>query len=68
MSPKPFGSWRSSEELEAISLILKNDGSHYWIEAKGYMDAKSKTKIKRFNKYYPNEELRIIKHEDLLKI
>jgi len=48
--------------------VHKNDGSHYWIEAKGYMDAKSKTKIKRFNKYYPNEELRIIKHEDLLKI
>lgn len=48
--------------------VHRIDGTHYWIEAKGYMDSKSKTKIKRFNKYYPNEELRIIKREDLLKI
>lgn len=36
------------------------DGSHYWVEVKGYMDSKSATKIKRFNKYHPEEELRII--------
>lgn len=40
--------------------VIRLDGTHYWAEVKGYMDAKSKTKIKRFNKYYPNEELRII--------
>jgi len=39
------------------------DGSHYWIEVKGYMDAKSKTKIKRFRKYYPNEKLIIYDKE-----
>jgi hypothetical protein len=33
------------------------DGTHWWAEVKGYMDAKSKTKIKRFKKYYPNERL-----------
>lgn len=37
--------------------VIRNDGSHYWIEVKGYLDAKSKTKIKRFKKYYPQEEL-----------
>lgn len=36
------------------------DGTHEWIEVKGYMDAKSKTKIKRFAKYYPQERLRIV--------
>ena len=40
--------------------IIRNDGSHYWAEVKGYMDAKSNTKIKRFRKYYPEEELFII--------
>ena len=36
------------------------DGSHYWVEVKGYMDQKSQTKIKRFRKYYPDENLRIV--------
>ena len=40
--------------------VILPDGSHYWAEVKGYMDGKSKTKIKRFNKYYPKEELRVI--------
>lgn len=41
--------------------VHKNDGTHFWVEVKGYLDSKSKTKIKRFNKYYPKEELSIIK-------
>jgi len=40
--------------------VIENDGSHWWAEVKGYMDPKSATKIKRFAKYYPDEELRII--------
>lgn len=40
--------------------IYKNDGSYYWVEVKGWMDAKSKTKLKRMNKYYPKEELDLI--------
>lgn len=40
--------------------VTRLDGSHYWIEVKGYMDAKSKTKLKRFKKYYPQEELVLI--------
>ncbi len=36
-------------------------GSAYeWHEVKGYMDAKSKTQLKRMAKYYPNEKIRII--------
>jgi hypothetical protein len=26
-----------------------------WVEVKGWMDSKSKTKIKRFKKYFPEE-------------
>lgn len=40
--------------------ILSKDGTHYWVEVKGYMDAKSATKIKRFKKYYPEEKLQIV--------
>jgi hypothetical protein len=43
--------------------ITNPDGSHYWVEVKGYMDAKSKTKIRRFRKYYPQEKLVIIDKE-----
>ena len=40
------------------------DADHwYWIEVKGWMDPKSKTKIRRFKKYFPKEELRIVDKE-----
>jgi hypothetical protein len=41
-------------------LVTNLDETHYWVEVKGYMDAKSRTKIKRFRKYYPNEQLIVI--------
>jgi len=47
--------------------ITRCDGSHFWIEVKGYMDKKSNTKIKRFKKYYPDEELIILKSEVFYK-
>lgn len=37
-----------------------------WIEVKGYMDNRSKTKIKRFKKYYPKEIL-LVYDEDWFK-
>ncbi len=39
--------------------ITLNNNTYYWLEVKGYMDAKSRTKIKRFRKYYPKEILEI---------
>lgn len=47
--------------------ISRMDGTHYWAEVKGYMDSKSKTKIKRFKKYYPQEELQIIDRKWFIK-
>ena len=40
--------------------VTRRDGSHYWIEVKGFMDAKSRTKIRRFAKYFPSEKLEVI--------
>jgi hypothetical protein len=40
--------------------IINNDNSLEFWEVKGYMDSKSKTKIKRMAKYYPDIELTII--------
>lgn len=40
--------------------VTAKDGSHYWVEVKGYFDRKSITKIKRFHKYYPEEKLVIV--------
>lgn len=43
--------------------ITRKDGSHYWAEVKGYMDSKSRTKINRFRKYYPEETLMLYDQE-----
>lgn len=40
--------------------IIQNDDTHYWVEVKGQMDARSKTKLKRFKKYYPEERLELV--------
>lgn len=40
--------------------VTRLDGTHFWVEVKGYMDSKSATKIKRFRKYFPKEELKVI--------
>ncbi len=40
--------------------VTRIDGSHYWIEVKGYLDPKSITKIRRFKKYYPDEQIFVL--------
>lgn len=47
--------------------VTRPDKTHYWIEVKGYMDRKSKTKIKRFKKYYPDEEIMIVEKDWFIK-
>lgn len=41
-------------------LVCWPSGKQTWVEVKGYMDAKSKTKIKRFAKYFPDETLEVM--------
>lgn len=40
--------------------VFQRDGTHYWVEVKGYMDSKSSTKLRRMNKYYPDERIYVI--------
>jgi predicted nuclease of restriction endonuclease-like RecB superfamily len=40
--------------------IIYPDGRELYIETKGFWDAKSLTKIKRFRKYYPQHKLNAI--------
>lgn len=40
--------------------IIKPDNSFYYVEVKGWMDSKSKTKLNRMRIYYPNIEMVLI--------
>lgn len=40
--------------------ITNNDGSEYFIEVKGWMDDKSKTKLNRMRIYFPNVKIELI--------
>ena len=42
--------------------IIENNGTYYWVECKGYFDSRSKTKLKRFSKYYPSEKIVIVRN------
>lgn len=41
-------------------LIQRPDGGQEWHEVKGWMDAKSKTRLARFARYYPHEKLIVV--------
>lgn len=41
-------------------LVTHNNGMQEYVEVKGFMDAKSKTKINRMRIYHPEVKLRII--------
>jgi hypothetical protein len=41
-------------------LVTYTDGRHEWHEVKGWMDAKSKTRLRRMAEFYPAEKLVII--------
>ncbi len=43
--------------------VTNLDGSHYWVEVKGYLDSRSLTKLKRLAKYYPEEKLQLIQKD-----
>jgi len=43
--------------------ITHLNGSEEWAEVKGYFDTKSKTKMKRMAKYYPEVNIRLIGSE-----
>jgi hypothetical protein len=40
--------------------VIASDGSYEWHEVKGWMDDKSKAKLKRMAKFYPDEQVIVI--------
>lgn len=40
--------------------VWLTEDEYYWVEVKGYWDAKSLTKVKRMRKYYPDEKLVLV--------
>lgn len=61
--PKTF--WFEGVKRGCVSYlpdfyVVENDGSEAYHEVKGWMDARSKTKIKRMAKYHPNTTLIVI--------
>jgi len=48
-------------------LVIHSNQGEEFVEVKGYMDAKSKTKIKRMAKYHPTVRLRVVTKEFFTK-
>lgn len=40
--------------------VLLNGGGHEWHEVKGWMDAKSKTRLARMQRYFPDEKIVVL--------
>ena len=47
--------------------IKNKDNICFWVECKGYMDSKSKTKLKRFLKYFKDEKIILITRNDIFE-
>lgn len=50
--------------------VWNKDGSFYYVEIKGYFDAKSKTKMKRMKKYFPHIKVELVEkagYVDMMK-
>lgn len=49
-------------------LITENSGRKYWVEIKGHMTQGSRTKLKRFAKYFPEETLILLDQDQYRKL
>lgn len=64
--PKVFwfeGITRGTRSYTPDFRVVYPDGSGVWYEIKGWLDPKSKTRLKRMKRYYPNEQVEIIGRE-----
>ena len=48
--------------------ILDLDGTHYWIEVKGYLSPQGATKLNRMAKYFPEETVKMVRIEEIQEI
>ena len=49
-------------------LIIEKDGSETWVEIKGYLQPKDRTKMNRMKKYYPDVRLHLLSSKDFTNI
>ena len=64
--PKTFwfeGIKRGTNNYKPDFLVIHKNDAEEWVEVKGFMDAKSKTKIKRMAKYHPDVRLRVVEKD-----
>lgn len=54
---------RGCTEYRPDFRIQESVGKHFWVEVKGFWDARSKTKLARMRRYYPKEEIRLVGRE-----
>ena len=55
---------RGTREYTPDFKITENDGSIVYHEVKGWLDKKSKTKLKRMKKYYPDIKVIVIGEDE----
>ena len=55
--------YRPDFEVLQHDTALSGTYQHFYVEIKGYMDAKSKTRLKRMAKYYPGVRVDVIGRE-----
>ena len=49
-------------------IVVDASGRSFYVEVKGWMDPKSKTKLKRMAKYFPEIDLRLVDEKDYRKL
>ena len=55
-----FSTIKNGTRVYTPDFYVKGIDKSWWIEVKGFYDAKSLTKIKRFRKYFPDETLVLV--------
>jgi transposase len=59
---------RGTRSYKPDFKIFHRDGTFYYIEIKGWMDAKSQTKLKRMAKYHPHVKIELVQRKDYLAL
>mgnify|MGYP001562252623 CR=1 FL=1 len=54
------GEYRGSTSYLPDFKVYNSDGTYEWHEVKGWMDAKSKSKLKKMAKFYPDEKVVLV--------
>lgn len=59
---------RGSKFYTPDFLVVEKDGSRVYHEIKGYMDAQSKTKLRRMKKYHPNIKIIVVEKKQYYSV